>query len=269
MNYNVAAAIGLSIFAGLATGIGGLILLLFKKINTKLLSVALGFSAGVMIYVSFIEILPEAKIFLTKAYGTAKGDWITFIAFFAGMFLIGIIDKLVPEADNPHELQSKERLDVCDLGPNSQKLIKTGKMAAIAITIHNFPEGLATFVSGMNDFSLGIAIAIAVAIHNIPEGISVALPIYCATGNKKEGLIKSLISGLTEPLGAIIAFLFLGPFLNDVIFGIIYALIAGIMVFISFDELLPSAREYGENHLTILGLICGMAVMGISLLLFV
>lgn len=267
MDYNVVAAIGLSIFAGLSTGIGGLMLLLFKKINTKVLSVALGFSAGVMIYVSFVEILPEAKNFLEKAFGASKGDWITFIAFFAGIFLIGIIDKLVPDADNPHELQSMEQLDVCGLGQNSQKLIKTGKMAALAITIHNFPEGLATFVSGMNDISLGIAIAIAVAIHNIPEGISVALPIYCATGNKKEAFFKSLISGLAEPVGAIVAFLFLGPFLNDVMFGLIYASIAGIMVYISFDELLPSAREYGEHHLSIYGLVGGMIVMGISLLL--
>ncbi len=267
MNYNVIAAIGLSIFAGLSTGIGGLILLLFKKINTKILSVALGFSAGVMVYVSFVEILPEAKKFLGKAYGVSKGDWVTFIAFFAGIFLIGIIDKLVPEKENPHEPHSVQQLDVCGFGQNSQKLIKTGKIAAFAITIHNFPEGLATFVSGMNGLSLGIAIAVAVAIHNIPEGISVALPIYCATGDKKKAFYMSLLSGLAEPAGAILAFLILGPFLNDIVFGIIYASIAGIMVFISFDELLPSAREYGEHHLSILGLICGMIVMGISLLL--
>jgi len=269
MDYNVSAAIGFSIFAGLSTGIGGLLVLFVRKINTKLLSVAMGFSAGVMIYVSFVEILPQAKSFLEKAAGISKGDWFTFIAFFAGIFLIGIIDKLVPESDNPHEPQSVERLDACDFGQNSKKLIKTGKMAALAITVHNFPEGLATFISGMNDSSLGIAIAVAVAIHNIPEGISVALPIYCATGNKKEAFFKSLLSGLTEPVGAILAYLFLGTFLNDAIFGIMYALIAGIMVFISFDELLPSAREYGEHHLSILGLICGMIVMGISLLLLV
>lgn len=267
MDYDVIAAIGLSIFAGLSTGIGGLILLLFKKINTKILSVALGFSAGVMIYVSFIEILPEAKSFLEKAYGASKGDWVAFFAFFAGIFLIGIIDKLVPEEDNPHEPQSVENLDVCGFGQNSQKLIKTGKMTALVISIHNFPEGLATFVSGMNELSLGIAIAVAVAIHNIPEGISVAIPIYCATGDKKKAFYMSLLSGLAEPVGAILAFLILSPFLNDVVFGIIYALIAGIMVFISFDELLPSAREYGEHHLAIFGLICGMIVMGLGLLL--
>ncbi|NLB77779.1 MAG: zinc transporter ZupT [Clostridiaceae bacterium] len=267
MNFNVLAAIGLSVFAGLSTGIGGLILLLFKKVNTKVLSIALGFSAGVMIYVSFVEILPEAKKFLQKAYSGSKGDWVTFIAFFMGIFLIGIIDKLVPENENPHEPQKVEQLDVCGFGQNSQKLIKTGKMAALAITIHNFPEGLATFVSGMNELSLGIAIAVAVAIHNIPEGISVALPIYCATGDKKKAFYMSLLSGLAEPVGAILAFLILSPFLNDAVFGIIYASIAGIMVFISFDELLPAAREYGEHHLSILGLICGMIVMGLSLLL--
>ncbi|MGI6084250.1 MAG: zinc transporter ZupT [Acetivibrionales bacterium] len=267
MKYDIIAAFGLSILAGLSTGIGGLTLLLFKRINTKILSIALGFSAGVMIYVSFVEILPEARIFLVNAYGVSKCEWVTFIAFFAGIFLIGIIDKLVPEADNPHEPQNVESLDVCGFGQNSQKLIKTGKMAALAIAIHNFPEGLATFVSGMNELSLGIAIAVAVAIHNIPEGISVALPIYCATGDKKKAFYMSLLSGLAEPVGAIMAFLLLSPFLNDVVFGIIYALIAGIMVFISFDELLPSAREYGEHHLSILGLICGMIVMGLSLLL--
>lgn len=267
MQYDVLAAIGLSLFAGLSTGIGGLILLFFKKINTKILSVALGFSAGVMIYVSFVEILPEATKHLGQAYGSKKGDWVTFIAFFVGMFLIAIIDKLVPEKDNPHEPQKVERLDVCGFGQNSQKLIKTGKLAAIAITIHNFPEGLATFVSGMNELSLGIAIAVAVAIHNIPEGISVALPIYCATGDKKKAFLTSLVSGLAEPVGAIIAYLVLSSFLNDIVFGIIYASIAGIMVFISLDELLPSAREYGEHHLAIFGLIGGMIVMGLSLLL--
>ncbi len=267
MKYDVLAAIGLSLFAGLSTGIGGLCLYLFKKINTKILSIALGFSAGVMIYVSFVEILPQATKYLGQAYGAKKGDWVTFIAFFAGMFLIAIIDKLVPEKDNPHEPQKIERLDVCGMGQDSQKLIKTGKLAALAITIHNFPEGLATFVSGMNGLSLGLAIAVAVAIHNIPEGISVALPIYCATGDKKKAFLSSLVSGFAEPVGAIIAYLVLAPFLNDVLFGIIYASIAGIMVFISLDELLPSAREYGEHHLSIFGLIAGMIVMGLSLLL--
>ncbi len=264
---NVMLAVGLSIFAGLSTGIGGLIVLLFKKINAKILSIALGFSAGVMIYVSFVEILPEAKHFLINAFGTKSGEWVAFAAFFAGIFLIALIDKLVPEQENPHEPHRVERFDVCGFGKDSQKLIKTGKLAALAITIHNFPEGLATFVSGINDLSLGIAIAVAVAIHNIPEGISVALPVYCATGDKKKAFYLSLLSGLAEPAGAILAVLVLAPFMNDAVFGIIYGSIAGIMVFISLDELLPSAREYGEHHLAIFGLIGGMIVMGLSLLI--
>jgi ZIP family zinc transporter len=149
----------------------------------------------------------------------------------------------------------------------SQKLMKTSMLTALAVTVHNFPEGLATFVSGISEPKLGIAIAIAVAIHNIPEGIAVAIPVYCATGSRRKAFLMSLLSGLTEPLGAILAFLFLAPFINDVVFGLLFAAIAGIMVFISLDELLPTAREYGEHHLSIFGLIAGMLVIGISLLL--
>lgn len=264
---NILVAVGLSLFAGLSTGIGGLILLLFKKANKKILSIALGFSAGVMIYVSFVEILPQAKMHLHSALGEKPGEWLTFLSFFLGIFLITIIDKLVPEQENPHEMHNVDHLDACGFGQDAHKLIKTGKLAALAITIHNFPEGLATFVSGINDLHLGVAIAVAVAIHNIPEGISVALPVYCATGNKKKAFYMSLLSGLAEPLGAILAFLVLAPFINDLVFGIIYGSIAGIMVYISLDELLPSAREYGEHHLSIFGLIAGMIVMGLSLLL--
>lgn len=264
---NIFIAVGLSVFAGLSTGLGGLMLMLFRKINKKILSVALGFSAGVMIYVSFVEILPQAQNHLSKALNKKPGSWVVFGAFLLGIFLIAIIDKLVPENENPHEPHHIEQLDVCGFGQDPKKLIKTGKLAAIAITIHNFPEGLATFISGVNELSLGIAIAVAVAIHNIPEGISVALPVYCATGSKKKAFYMSLLSGLAEPLGAILAFMILAPFLNDIVFGIIYAAIAGIMVFISLDELLPAAREYGEHHLSIFGLIGGMIVMGVSLLL--
>jgi ZIP family zinc transporter len=264
---NVFLAIGLSIFAGLSTGIGGLIVMLFKKINGKVLSIALGFSAGVMIYVSFAEILPEARTYLTNGAGPKSGEWLAYISFFAGVFLIAIIDRLVPVPENLHEPRQIDQPDFCGLGQNSQKLIKSSKMAALAIAIHNFPEGIATFVSGMTELSLGIAIALAVAIHNIPEGITVAMPVYCATGDKKKALIKSLLSGLAEPLGAILAFLVLHPFINDTVFGIIYGAIAGIMVFISLDELLPTASEFGEHHSSMLGLILGMMVMGLSLLI--
>lgn len=267
MDKNVLFALGLSLFAGLSTSIGGIIVVSLKKVNAKILSVALGFSAGVMIYVSFVEILPEAGRFMENYYGTEKAGWITFIAFFAGVFLIAIIDKLVPEKSNPHEPQNAEFLDACNLGDNAASLIKTGKLTALVIAIHNFPEGLATFFAAINDPSVGVAIAIAVAIHNIPEGIAVAMPIYCATGDKKKAFGMSLISGLAEPVGAILAYFIIAPFMNDAIFGIIFAATAGIMVYISLDELLPSAREYGEHHMSMWGLIAGMIVMGLSLLL--
>lgn len=264
---NMLFALGLSLFAGLSTGLGGLFVLLFRKTNTKFLSVALGFSAGVMIYVSFIEIFPIAKEHLVKSLGKNTGELLVFIAFFAGILLIALIDKLVPEIENPHEAHKIEEADQCRLTPKYDKLMKTSLMTALAITIHNFPEGLATFISGVGTPTLGIAIAIAVAIHNIPEGIAVSIPVYCATGSRRKAFVMSLLSGLTEPLGAIAAYLILAPFINDLVFGLIFAAIAGIMVFISFDELLPTAREYGEHHLSILGLIGGMMIMGISLVI--
>lgn len=257
----------LSLFAGLSTGLGGLFVLLFRKTNVKFLSVALGFSAGVMIYISFVEILIEVKVHLVKSMGEKNGEWLVLFAFFAGIMLIALIDKLIPEPENPHEVHKIEEADICVMSNKSQKLMKTSMLTALAVTVHNFPEGLATFVSGISEPKLGIAIAIAVAIHNIPEGIAVAIPVYCATGSRRKAFLMSLLSGLTEPLGAILAFLFLAPFINDVVFGLLFAAIAGIMVFISLDELLPTAREYGEHHLSIFGLIAGMLVIGISLLL--
>lgn len=260
-------AFGLTLLAGLSTGLGGLLTLFWKKANTKLLSVVLGFSAGVMIYVSFAEILVEAKTYLISHLGKVKGSWITSAAFFGGILLIAIIDKMIPSEDNPHEYHKIEEKDSCD-AQVSKKLLRTGMFTALAITIHNFPEGLAAFTSAMSGTSLGIAIAFAIAIHNIPEGIAVAIPVYCATGSRRKAIGLSLLSGLSEPLGALIGYAILMPFINDLVFGILFAGVAGIMVFISLDELLPTAREYGEHHLSIFGLVGGMMVMAISLILF-
>jgi ZIP family zinc transporter len=262
---NLAIAILLTVLAGLSTGIGGLIVLLFEKTNTKLLSVALGFSAGVMIYVSFVELLFESRRLLIANLGEATGIWVNVVAFFGGMLLIAIIDKLVPSYENPHEAHLLEEAASCPVD-GSQKLLRTGIFTAVIIAIHNFPEGMATFVSSIQDPSLGLAIAIAVAIHNIPEGMSVAIPVFCATGSRKKALGWSLFSGMAEPVGAIAAYFILLPFLNDTVFGILFAGIAGIMVFISLDELLPTAREYGEHHLSIYGLIAGMMLMAFSLI---
>ena len=258
----------LTLFAGLSTGIGSALSLLTKRTSTKFLSLALGFSAGVMIYVSFVEILGKAKIALIASAGEKLGSWMTIVGFFGGIFIIALIDKLIPSTENPHEIHTVEEMDGKSES-HKAKLMRMGVFTALAIAIHNFPEGLATFTAALSDTSLGIPIAVAVAIHNIPEGIAVAVPVFYATGSKRKAFKLSFLSGLSEPVGALIGYLILFRFFNDFMMGIIFAIVAGIMVYISLDELLPAAREYGEHHLSIYVLIAGMAVMAVSLLLFI
>ncbi|MEW9051121.1 MAG: zinc transporter ZupT [Neobacillus sp.] len=269
MTENLLLAFGLTLMAGLATGIGSLLAFFTSHTNTKFLSVTLGFSAGVMIYVSMVEIFVKAKDALTGALGVVQGNWLTVGGFFGGMLLIAMIDKFIPKQSNPHELKTVEDMKLPSSGDKKPDLLKMGTFTALAIAIHNFPEGIATFTSALQDPGLGIAIAVAIAIHNIPEGIAVSVPVYFATGDKKKAFKLSFLSGLSEPVGALVAYLFLMPFLNDVMFGVIFAAVAGIMVFISLDELLPAAKKYDETHLSIYGLIGGMAVMALSLLLFI
>lgn len=262
---NILFAFILTLLAGLSTGIGSLIAFLAKQTNKKFLSVSLGFSAGVMIYVSMIEIFFNAQEMLINEQGEKLGSALTVISFFGGMLLIALIDKLIPSEENPHEVKLVEE----EQKPVANKLMRMGIFTALAIAIHNFPEGLATFVSALQDPSIAIPIVVAIAIHNIPEGIAVSVPIYQATGSKIKAFRYSFLSGLAEPAGALIGWLVLMPIMNDTIFGIIFAGVAGIMVFISFDELLPAAREYGEHHLSLYGLIGGMIIMAVSLLLFI
>ena len=265
---NVLTAVAMTLAAGLSTGIGGLITYFSKKPNARFLSISLGFSAGVMIYVSMVELFFTSKESLITSLG-GVGYAVAVAAFFGGMLLIAVIDRLVPDYENPHEMTYMD----ADNNPeqataDSGRMMRMGVITALAITIHNFPEGMATFVSALQGESLALPITMAIAIHNIPEGIAVAVPIYYATQSKRKALLYSLLSGLSEPLGAIIGYLLLRPFLNDTIMGVIFGAVAGIMVYISFDELLPSAEDYGEHHQAMLGVICGMAVMAISLLLF-
>jgi zinc transporter, ZIP family len=259
--------LGLTILAGLATGIGGALAFFTKHTNTKMLSIALGFSAGVMIYVSFMELMPLSISHLTEQLNPKSANWITYISFFTGILVIAIIDKLLPSIENPHEIHKVEEIESPELAEKSRKLFKMGIFTALVIGIHNFPEGMATFYSALGDIKLGIPIAIAVAIHNIPEGIAVSIPIYFATKNKKKAFYYSFLSGLAEPVGAIIGYLILSSIFNDLAFGIIFAAVAGIMIFISLDQLLPTAKKYGEHHLSMYGLVAGMAFMGISLVL--
>ncbi|NLZ43712.1 MAG: zinc transporter ZupT [Clostridia bacterium] len=263
-------AFGLTLFAGLSTGIGSLMALYMKTANQKFLSATLGFSAGVMIYVSMMEIIAEARTLLGAALGPGKGDFVTTIAFFAGIAVVALIDKLVPSADNPHAMRDVQEMEK-EVEPESKKedfnLLRLGLFSALVIAIHNFPEGLATFVSTLQDPALGISIAVAVAIHNIPEGIAVSVPVYYATGDRKRAFCYSFLSGLSEPLGAVLGYILLIRFFTDAMCGVIFAGVAGIMIYISLDELLPAAEKYGEHHVAIYGLIAGMAVMAASLLL--
>lgn len=263
---HVYLAFGLTLLAGLSTGIGSLIALLARRTNTAFLSLALGFSAGVMIYVSMVEIYPLAQQTAFKTWGE-RGLWAAAGAFFVGMILIAVIDRLVPSYENPHEPRLLEAMEDNFTPDAENKLFRAGILAALAIAIHNFPEGIATFLSVLQDPGLGIAIAVAIGIHNVPEGIAVSVPVYYATGDRKKAFVYSFLSGLSEPLGALIGYLVLLPFIGESLMALLFASVAGIMIFVSLDELLPAAREYGEAHHSVYGIITGMMVMALSLLI--
>ncbi len=267
-NYNVLFALALTVFAGLSTGIGSVMAFISKKFNPKFLAGALGFSAGVMIYVSLVEIFVKAKDSLSASYGERSGYWFTVIAFFTGIAVIAVIDRLIPSFENPHEISNIDNFNP-ESKNGDKKLLRMGIFSALAIGIHNFPEGLATFMGALTDPHLGVSIAVAIAIHNIPEGIAVSAPVYYATQSRKKAFWLSFLSGLAEPVGALLGYFLFRTFFNDATFGVIFAGVAGIMVYISLDELLPTAEEYGEHHIAIGGLVAGMFIMALSLLMFV
>lgn len=259
---NVMSALVLTLIAGMSTGIGSLMAFFAKRTNTKFLSLSLGLSAGVMVYVSFMELMPDAVESMCAIFDRRPAMFYTLLAFFGGMGLIALIDFLVPADENPHEFH--------DIGreATSGRLRRTGAMLAFTIGIHNFPEGIATFVSALEGLDIALPIVVAIAIHNIPEGIAVSVPIYHSTGSRKKALLYSTLSGVAEPVGALFALAFLMPIWTPVVNAVCMAAVAGIMVFISFDELLPGAEEYGHHHFAIWGVIIGMAVMGFGLMLF-
>ncbi len=277
-------AFGMTLFAGMATGIGGLIAFFAKRTKTTFLAFSLGFSAGVMIFISFTEILTNAGEIMRMNYDAAPAAWLTFMSFIFGIGLSAAIDKILPSQGNPHELKRVEQMHPetrdpdkpeCQgrrrrtgwSGAKDQKLMRLGVFTAVAIGIHNIPEGIATFMSAMSDVAVGVSIAIAVAIHNIPEGIAVSVPVYYATGSRKKALTWSVLSGFSEPVGAVAGYFILSLFDSDISLGYVFAMVAGIMIYISFDELLPAAHKYGKHHVAIYGLISGMIVIGLSLIL--
>ena len=287
MEGNFVSALLLTLGAGLATGIGGAVIMFVKRFSSKFLSASLGFSAGVMILISLVELFPEAQHALSGIYGEKLGLLYTLLAFFGGMGVIALIDNLVPSYENPHEVNELtlevhnsavgigngtiEEIKTQQAEKNmaeSKKLMRLGLLSSIVIAVHNFPEGLATFVTAMDDPKLGISIAFAIALHNIPEGIAVAIPIYYATKKRLKAVWNATLSGLAEPLGGLLGYLLLSQLLSDSFMGIILASVAGIMVYISLDELLPTAESYGAHHVAIIGVITGMAFMGFGMLLF-
>ena len=262
----------LTLGAGLSTGIGSAIAFFTRKTNTKFLTIALGFSAGVMIYLSFVEIFPKAQESLSETMSESTSYALTTIAFFAGIFITLLIDRIVPDVANPHEARDVSELNDAEVDlthkDNAKSLMRMGLFTALAIGLHNFPEGLATFMSALEDPTLGASIAIAVAIHNIPEGVAVSVPIFYATGSRKKAFISSFLSGISEPIGAIAGFFLLQTFMTERTFGYIFAAVGGVMVYIALDELLPTAEKYGRHHLVIYGVISGMAIMALSLIIF-
>ncbi len=274
----VFGALILTLIAGAATGIGGALVLFKKKLSSNFLAGALGLSAGVMIFISLAELFPEAQAEIMATGSVRHGEAWVLIAFFVGMGIITLIDFAIPEYENPHEasglsLGSKTpAVGMLEHAGNEAALKRLGLMSALAIAIHNFPEGIATFIGALNDPQMGTGITFAIAIHNIPEGIAVAIPIYYATKSKGKALLYATVSGLSEVLGALLCLgvtaLFGIELTGDSpVFPLILAAVAGIMIYISLDELLPTAEKYGKHHIAIAGVVGGMAIMGFSLLL--
>ncbi len=281
--------------AGLATGIGSLLAFTRQRPSDKFLAFMLGLSAGVMIYVSLIEIFQKAVKSLTEATGDAGEGylWAT-VGFFAGFVVIAIIDKIfghfhgddnstatsatgsatheahIHTHDDAHDVDVSGMITELDATEEKTRksFMRMGIFMALAIAIHNFPEGLATFIATLEDPALGLAFAFAIAIHNIPEGIAVSIPVYRATGSRLKAFWYSFGSGLAEPVGALVGFFLLSQFINEYFFGVVFAGVAGIMVYVSLDELLPTAKRY-DHHLPIMGVFVGMAIMAASLVLFV
>jgi ZIP family zinc transporter len=245
---SVAVARVLSTPAGLSTTIGSFSAIFVRKPGARFMAFTLGFTAGVMILLCFVELL---------AHGIeAVGFLPAYLAFFMGMLGLFLIDVLIP-----HEYMAERQVR----GEPQRGLLKTSLLVALGIAIHNFPEGMATLAGTLQDVSLGAAIAVAIAVHNIPEGLAVSLPVYAATGSRRRAFLWSFLAGVAEPAGAAVAALVLLPFLNDAVLGLMLSAVAGVMVFISLDELVPVARSFGGAHLSIMGVAVGMAVMVTSL----
>jgi ZIP family zinc transporter len=250
---DVTTAFFLTTFAGISTGLGSLIAFLVPSMKFSWLSILLGFAAGAMLYISFVELLTES----IGAVGFFQAN----AAFFLGVLGMGLLDYMV------EHIHMDTLPDGNSFSLENLNLQKAGLLTALGIAMHNFPEGMAVMVSSLSSTYLGFSIAVAIAIHNIPEGVAVSVPIYYASGSRKKAFAYSFFSGLTEPLGAGIGYFLLFRFLTPETLFLMLAVVGGVMVFICFDELLPIAIKYGNEHLTFSGVFSGMVVVALSLYL--
>jgi ZIP family zinc transporter len=248
MGGNLGVALLLSTLAGLSTTVGSFSALFVRKPGPRFMCLTLGFSAGVMLLLSFMELLSGGI--------EAVGFLPAYAAFFGGMAAMFVLDVVIPH----QYMAERSPADETQVG-----LLQTGLLVALGIGVHNFPEGMATLVGTLHDVSLGVAIALAIALHNIPEGLAVSVPVYAATGSRSKAFLWSFLAGVAEPAGAVVAALLLRPLLSNSVLGLMLSGVAGVMVFISLDELVPVSRSFGEAHLSIIGVFIGMVVMVLSL----
>lgn len=266
MTKEVILSLGLTTLVGLSMGLGSLLSFFVDEANKRFLALSLSFSAGIMIYVSFMAILPEGMELIESHHGEHGSSLIALTGFFGGMLITAIVEKIVHKFGGHHH--GHDHLHGEGHSHDDNHLSKLGLMSAVAIAIHNLPEGLAIFTAGLKDISVAIPIAAAVVLHNIPLSIAISVPIYHSTGSKNKAFIYSLLVGLCQPLGAIIGYMVLSQFFNDMVFGILFSVVAGIMIFVSLDELLPSSQKYEDHHISVYGAIAGMIVMALSLNFF-
>jgi ZIP family zinc transporter len=246
-------ALALSSIAGFSTMIGAVVVIFIKKKSDKLITASLGFAGGVMLSVSFIELLPNAESYLTRCTDRRLGVLVTVLSLVVGILFSTLLDRFVPHQEVSEEGEREH-----------MNLFRVGIISALAIWLHNFPEGIATFMAGYSDTSLGITIAVAISMHNIPEGLAVAMPIYVSTGSKKKAFKYTFLSAIAEPVGALLAFAVLRPFINDMLMGIVFAFIAGIMIYIAIEELIPSSRQYGHKGLALFSVFFGICLMPLA-----
>lgn len=261
MTKEVILSLGLTTLVGLSMGLGSLLSFIVDETNKRFLALSLSFSAGIMIYVSFMDILPEGME-LIETYTGSHSSIIALTGFFGGMLITALMEKMVHKFGG-HIHGHGDHKDHDDA-----HLSKLGLMSAVAIAIHNLPEGLVLFTAGLKDITVAIPIAAAVILHNIPLSIAISVPIYHSTGSKKKAFTYALLVGLCQPLGAIIGYALLSRFFNDMVFGVLFSVVAGIMIFVSLDELLPSSQKYEDHHVSVYGAIAGMIVMALSLNFF-